>query len=232
MEVKKINRGLVVALIIFVVVSIVSCGYLAYDKLGSQPDDGIEITYDEKDAATYKTEGSKASNESSTSTSKRLYMPDDYRRYLLLTDTKGIHSDCDEHHSDCNLEWSYQKDKTYILDLNDASVKEIDLASKLKPFVDTYISEKCASFDGEIFATYTKFDGDIEYREPKKIQVGEDSFIADGPVPVKLDKETEIGFEVHYKGVGKDGGESNLGSEIYAYNVETGALRIIDGKSY
>lgn len=83
-----------------------------------------ENSNDEKIDATTKTEN----------VNKRLYKLYNNQRYILLMDDNKY-----------DLEENFLNKKTYILDLNmkDSSeiVKEIDLSSKLKPFVDNYINE-------------------------------------------------------------------------------------------
>ena len=131
-----------------------------------------------------------------SSINKRLYRLFSEQRYVLLIDDNTYDSKQD-----------FLKRKTYILDLNMINgndiVKEIDLSSKLEPFVNEYISMKKGSLNG--ICT-------VEYFEVEDVN------------SMTFDKEKEVVFEVYYRCVNGNL-ETSLGNEIYAYNVETGIIR-------
>lgn len=152
-----------------------------------------ENSNDEKIDATTKTEVTTKTD----NVNKRLYKLYNNQRYILLMDDNKY-----------DLEENFLNKKTYILDLNmkDSSeiVKEIDLSSKLKPFVDNYINENKGTTKGE----YT-----IEYFD-----------VEDLLTPLDIDDDTEVAFKVYYRCINGNT-ETSLGSEYYAYNVQTDQIR-------
>lgn len=131
------------------------------------------------------------------SINKRLYRLYNNQRYILLIDDNSYDMDQD-----------FLKKKTYILDLNmtndNAIVKEVDISSKLKPFVDEYINKNKGLNKGTCIVKYYG--------------------VEDLMTPPDIDGENEVAFKVYFSCV--DGNaETSLGNEIYAYNVKTSTIR-------
>ena len=138
-------------------------------------------------------------NPTSSSINKRLYQlaMNQRQRYVLLMDDNIYDTNQD-----------FLKKKTYILDLNMVNgndlVREIDLSSKLTPFVNKYINENKGSLNGTCTVEYFGVEDMI--------------------TPPPIDEENEVAFKAYYRCV--DGNtETSLGSEIYAYNVKTDTIR-------
>ena len=118
-------------------------------------------------------------------------------KYILLLDDNTYGNNQD-----------FLKKKTYILDLdminNNDIVKEIDISSKLTPFVNEYISSKGAE----------NSNCSIEYFEIENMLT-----------PPEINAETEVAFKVYYRSIDGNNIETSLGSEAYAYNVKTDTIR-------
>ncbi len=139
----------------------------------------------------------KAENSTTSSVNKRLYKLFSNQRYILLMDDNTYDIDQD-----------FLEKKTYILDLNMTNgneiVKEVNLSSKLTPFVNEYINKNKGSKDG----TCT-----VEYFEVENMMT----------LP-EIDEENEVVFKVYFR-CGDGNVETSMGSEIYAYNVKTDTIR-------
>ena len=99
----------------------------------------------------------------------------------------------------------FLKKKAYILDLNmvdsnNAIIKEVDLASAMKSHVDAYISKNSNGKTG----------CKVEYMNPGNT--------------LMIDYEKEVAFKGYYHCF-ENGVETSLGSNLYAYNVETNSIR-------
>ncbi len=99
----------------------------------------------------------------------------------------------------------FLKKKAYILDLNmvdsnNAIIKEVDLASVMKSHVDAYISKNSNGKTG----------CKVEYMNPGNT--------------LMIDFEKEVAFKGYYHCF-ENGVETSLGSNLYAYNVETNSIR-------
>lgn len=200
MKGNKNNTGLVVALIIFIILSLVLGGYLVYDKLNTQQ---------EENKSTESNIPSEKNNEVSidnknNSINKRLYnvdSEDHKQRYYLLLDDATY-----------DMNQNFLNKKTYILDLNMVNgneiVKEINLSSVLTPIANTYINNHKGNNVGTCSVEY--FSANIEI----ELQL------------LPMDPEKEVAFKGYYRCVNNNV-ETSLGSEIYAYNVETNTIRIL-----
>ena len=99
----------------------------------------------------------------------------------------------------------FLKKKAYILDLNmvdsnNAIIKEVDLAAAMKSYVDDYISKNSNGKTG----------CKVEYMNPGNT--------------LMIDFEKEVAFKGYYHCF-ENGVETSLGSNLYAYNVETNSIR-------
>ena len=99
----------------------------------------------------------------------------------------------------------FLKKKTYILDLNmvDGSnpvIKEVDLASAMKSYVEDYINKNSNGKTG----------CKVEYMNPNNT--------------LQIDFEKEVAFKGYYHCF-ENGVETSLGSNLYAYNVENNTIR-------
>lgn len=99
----------------------------------------------------------------------------------------------------------FLKKKVYILDLNmvdsnTAIIKEVDLASAMKLYADDYINKNSNGKTG----------CKVEYMNPGDT--------------LMIDFEKEVAFKGYYHCF-ENGVETSLGSNLYAYNVETNSIR-------
>ena len=162
----------------------------------------ISDTVSSKDTTANNTTDNITSNNTDNSTTassinKRLYKLNSNQRYILLMDDNTYGMDQD-----------FLKKKTYILDLNMTNsndiVKEVNLSSKLTPFVNEYINKNKGSKSG---TCTVEFFG-----------------VEDMMTPPEINEENEVAFKVYFRCV--DGNaETSMGSEIYAYNVKTDTIR-------
>lgn len=203
MEGNKNNTGLVVALIIFIILSMVLGGYLVYDKLNTQPEENIKEENKDTDSNITNEEDNEVSTDNkNNSINKRLYNVDSemhkQRYYLLLDDATY------------DMNQNFLNKKTYILDLNMVNgneiVKEIDLSSVFTPIANAYINNHKGNNAGTC---------SVEYFSANT-----------GLTPPPIDYEKEVAFEGYYRCVNNNA-ETSLGSEIYAYNVETNTIRTL-----
>lgn len=214
METKSNNNALISTLVMFIAISICLGGYLVYDKVLKQPEKNInsEIKQEENDKNSetiqeenkdIATDNIKSENEVNISINKRLYNIDSemhkQRYYLLLDDaTYGI-------------DQNFLNKKTYILDLNmidkNEIVKEVDLASVFSPIANAYINNHKGNNNGIC---------SVEYFSANK-----------NSTPPPIDYEKEVAFTGYYRCVNNNI-ETSIGSEIYAYNVETNTIRILN----
>lgn len=203
MERNKNNTGLVIALIIFIILSMVLGGYLVYDKLNTQPEENINEENKNTDSNIHNEEDDKVSTDNkNNSINKRLYNIDSemhkQRYYLLLNDATY------------DMNQNFLNKKTYILDLNMVNgneiVKEIDLSSIFAPIANAYINNHKGNNTGICSVEY--FSANTELTPPP------------------IDYEKEVAFKGYYRCVNGNV-ETSLGSEIYAYNVETNTIRTL-----
>lgn len=203
MEGNKNNTGLVVALIIFIILSMVLGGYIVYDKLNTQPEENIKEENKNPDSNTHNEEDNGVSTDNkNNSINKRLYNVDSemhkQRYYLLLDDATY------------DMNQNFLNKKTYILDLNMVNgneiVKEIDLSSAFTPIANAYINNHKGNNAGTC---------SVEYFSANT-----------GLTPPPIDYEKEVAFKGYYRCVNNNV-ETSLGSEIYAYNVETNTIRTL-----
>lgn len=127
---------------------------------------------------------------------KRLYSLNsemNKQRYLLLID---------------DMEYGVGQDfllkRTYILDLDmtdgSTAIKQVNLASVMKPIVEDYINNNAAGKTG----------CKIEYMNPGDT--------------LQIDFEKEVAFKGYYHCF-ENGTETSLGSVLYAYDVENKSIR-------
>lgn len=139
----------------------------------------------------------KSEDSISPSINKRLYKLYSNQRYLLLMDDNTYDTNQD-----------FRKKKTYILDLNMVKgndiVREVNLSSKLEPFVNEHINKNKKKLKGTCTVQYFG--------------------VEDMMTPPEIDEENEVAFKIYYRCI--DGNtETSLGSEIYAYNIKTDTVR-------
>lgn len=117
------------------------------------------------------------------------------QRYYLLVDdaTYGVSED-------------FLKRKTYVMDLASVGssdfIREVDLATAMTPFVESYISERRRENCEMCSVEYFGFSN-----------------------PMMIDFEKELIFVAYYPCTMYDGGEISLGSRVYAFNVETNEIK-------
>lgn len=203
MEENKNNTGLIIAIIIFIILSMVLGGYLVYDKLNTQPEENIKEENKNTDSNISNEEDNEVSTDNkNNSINKRLYNVDSemhkQRYYLLLDD------------STYDMNQNFLNKKTYILDLNMVNgnkiVKEIDLSSVFTPIANAYINNHKGNNVGTCSVEYFSANA--------------------GLTPPPIDYEKEVAFKGYYRCVNNNV-ETSLGSEIYAYNVETNTIRTL-----
>lgn len=207
MEGNKNNTGLVVTLIIFIILSMILGGYLVYDKLNTQSEEKIKEENKNTDSNIPNEEDNEISTDNkNNSINKRLYNVDSemhkQRYYLLLDDATY------------DMNQNFLNKKTYILDLNMVNgneiVKEIDLSSVFTPIANAYIN----NHKGNNVGTCS-----VEYFSANT-----------GLTPPPIDYEKEVAFKGYYRCVNNNA-ETSLGSEIYAYNVETNTIRTLSSSN-
>ena len=194
-EKKKSNAGLIV----FVVILLLACvGMGAFifvnkDKLTAKENTTTTVK-NEKEETNKKTE---KCSDRLNNINQRLYSVDSEmhkQRYQLLMNDMEYGDGQD-----------FLKKKAYILDLNmvdsnSAIIKEVDLASAMKSYVDDYISKNSNGKTG----------CKVEYMNPGNT--------------LMIDFEKEVAFKGYYHCF-ENGVETSLGSNLYAYNVETNSIR-------
>lgn len=200
MEDKKNNRGLVILLALFIILTTLLGGYVIYDKLVA-PNNKIDTEKKDSEEDNTNTEES-----NSMSVNKRLYSVDSemykQRYYLLLEDATY------------DMNQNFLNKKTYILDLNmvdgNQLVKEIDFASVFTPIANEYINSHKGNNSGTCSVAYFSANR--------------------GTTPPPIDYEKEVAFGGYYRCINNNV-ETSLGSEIYAYNVETNTIRFLSSKN-
>jgi len=194
-EKKKSNVGLIVLVVILLLACVGMGAFIFINK--------DKLTAKERTTTTVKNEN-KATDEKTEKCSdrlnninQRLYSVNSEmhkQRYQLLMNDMEYGEGQD-----------FLKKKAYILDLNmvdsnKAIIKEIDLASVMKSYVDNYIKKNSNGKTG----------CKVEYMNP-------------GDTPM-INYEKEVAFKGFYHCFEK-GVETSLGSNLYAYNVETNSIR-------
>lgn len=117
------------------------------------------------------------------------------QRYYLLVDDAAYGANAD-----------FLKRKTYVMDLasvgSPSFIQEVNLATTLTPFVESYIAEQrrenCETCSVEYFGY---------------------------PNPMMIDFEKELLFLAFYHCTMYGGGETSLGSRLYAFDVEANKIR-------
>ena len=194
-EKKKSNAGLIV----LVVILLLACAgmgafiFVNKDKLTAKEDTTTTVK-NEKEETNEKTE---KCSDRLNNINQRLYSVDSEmhkQRYQLLMNDMEYGDGQD-----------FLKKKAYILDLNmvdsnNAIIKEVDLASAMKSYVDDYISKNSNGKTG----------CKVEYMNPGNT--------------LMIDFEKEVAFKGYYHCF-ENGVETSLGSNLYAYNVETNSIR-------
>jgi len=194
-EKKKSNVGL----IILVVILLLACAgmgafiFINKDKLTAKENTKTTVNSEKKQT----NEKTEKCSDRLNGMNKRLYSVDSEmhkQRYQLLMD--------DIEYGDGQ---DFLKKKAYILDLNmvdsnNAIIKEVDLASAMKSYVDDYISKNSNGKTG----------CKVEYMNPGDT--------------LMIDFEKEVAFKGYYHCF-ENGVETSLGSNLYAYNVETNSIR-------
>ena len=194
-EKKKSNAGLIVVVVILLLACVGMGAFIFVNK--------DKLTAKENTTTTVKNE-KKETNEKTEKCSdrlnninQRLYSVDSEmhkQRYQLLMNDMEYGDGQD-----------FLKKKAYILDLNmvdsnNAIIKEVDLASAMKSYVDDYISKNSNGKTG----------CKVEYMNPGNT--------------LMIDFEKEVAFKGYYHCF-ENGVETSLGSNLYAYNVETNSIR-------
>ena len=194
-EKKKSNAGLIV----FVVILLLACvGMGAFifvnkDKLTAKENTTTTVKNEKKET----NEKTEKCSDRLNNINQRLYSVDSEmhkQRYQLLMNDMEYGDGQD-----------FLKKKAYILDLNmvdsnNAIIKEVDLASAMKSYVDDYISKNSNGKTG----------CKVEYMNPGNTLI--------------IDFEKEVAFKGYYHCF-ENGVETSLGSNLYAYNVETNSIR-------
>lgn len=194
-EKQKSNVGL----IILVVVLLLVCAgmgtfiFINKDKLTAKENTTITVKNESKEVK----EKTEKCSDRLNDINQRLYSVDSEmhkQRYQLLMNDMEYGDGQD-----------FLKKKAYILDLNmvnsnNTIIKEVDLASAMKSYVDDYISKNSNGKTG----------CKIEYMNPGNT--------------LMIDFEKEVAFKGYYHCF-ENGAETSLGSNLYAYNVETNSIR-------
>ena len=194
-EKKKSNAGLIV----FVVILLLACvGMGAFifvnkDKLTAKENTTTTVKNEKKET----NEKTEKCSDRLNNINQRLYSVDSEmhkQRYQLLMNDMEYGDGQD-----------FLKKKAYILDLNmvdsnNAIIKEVDLASAMKSYVDDYISKNSNGKTG----------CKVEYMNPGNT--------------LMINFEKEVAFKGYYHCF-ENGVETSLGSNLYAYNVETNSIR-------
>ena len=208
-EKKKSNAGLIV----LVVILLLACAgmgafiFVNKDKLTAKENTTTTVKNEKKETNEKTEETNEKTEETNEKTencsdrlnniNQRLYSVDSEmhkQRYQLLMNDMEYGDGQD-----------FLKKKAYILDLNmvdsnNAIIKEVDLASAMKSYVDDYISKKSNGKTG----------CKVEYMNPGNT--------------LMIDFEKEVAFKGYYHCF-ENGVETSLGSNLYAYNVETNSIR-------
>ena len=194
-EKKKSNAGLIV----LVVILLLACAgmgafiFVNKDKLTAQENTTTTVKNEKKET----NETTEKCSDRLNNINQRLYSVDSEmhkQRYQLLMNDMEYGDGQD-----------FLKKKAYILDLNmvdsnNAIIKEVDLASAMKSYVDDYISKNSNGKTG----------CKVEYMNPGNT--------------LMIDFEKEVAFKGYYHCF-ENGVETSLGSNLYAYNVETNSIR-------
>ena len=194
-EKKKSNVGL----IILVVILLLACAgmgafiFVNKDKLTAKENTTTTVKNEKKET----NEKTEKCSDRLNNINQRLYSVDSEmhkQRYQLLMNDMEYGDGQD-----------FLKKKAYILDLNmvdsnSAIIKEVDLASAMKSYVDDYISKNSNGKTG----------CKVEYMNPGNT--------------LMIDFEKEVAFKGYYHCF-ENGVETSLGSNLYAYNVETNSIR-------
>ena len=182
-EKKKSNAGLIVLVVILLIACAGMGAFIFVNK--------DKLTAKENTTTTVKNE-KKETNEKTEKCSDRL---NNINQRLYSVDSEMEYGDGQD----------FLKKKAYILDLNmvdsnNAIIKEVDLASAMKSYVDDYISKNSNGKTG----------CKVEYMNPGNT--------------LMIDFEKEVAFKGYYHCF-ENGVETSLGSNLYAYNVETNSIR-------
>lgn len=194
-EKKKSNAGLIV----LVVILLLACAgmgafiFVNKDKLTAKENTTTTVKNEKKEI----NEKTEKCSDRLNNINQRLYSVDSEmhkQRYQLLMNDMEYGDGQD-----------FLKKKAYILDLNmvdsnNAIIKEVDLASAMKSYVDDYISKNSNGKTG----------CKVEYMNPGNT--------------LMIDFEKEVAFKGYYHCF-ENGVETSLGSNLYAYNVETNSIR-------
>ena len=194
-EKKKSNAGLIV----LVVILLLACAgmgafiFVNKDKLTAKENTTTTVKNEKKET----NEKTEKCSDRLNNINQRLYSVDSEmhkQRYQLLMNDMEYGDGQD-----------FLKKKAYILDLNmvdsnNAIIKEVDLASAMKSYVDDYISKNSNGKTG----------CKVEYMNPGNT--------------LMIDFEKEVAFKGYYHCF-ENGVEMSLGSNLYAYNVETNSIR-------
>lgn len=194
-EKKKSNAGLIV----LVVILLLACAgmgafiFVNKDKLTAKENTTTTVKNEKKET----NEKTEKCSDRLNNINQRLYSVDSEmhkQRYQLLMNDMEYGDGQD-----------FLKKKAYILDLNmvdsnNAIIKEVDLASAMKSYVDDYISKNSNGKTG----------CKVEYMNPGNT--------------LMIDFEKEVAFKGYYHCF-ENGVETSLGSNLYAYNVETNSIR-------
>lgn len=192
---EKKQSGKVGLVVIIVILLLLVCGMGTYIFISK--DNVIE-----KNSTTRKEVNNnqvKCKDDQITSYDKRFYAVENEnqkQRYQLLIDDATY-----------GAGQNFLERKTYILDLNmvksnESVLKEVNLSEVLKPFVDKYINENKGNAQGTCTIEYFGTDG----------------------LTLQIDREKEVAFKGYYNCY--DGSvEKSLGSNLYAYNVESNTVR-------
>lgn len=194
-EKKKSNVGLIV----LVVILLLACAgmgafiFVNKDKLTAKENTTTTVKNEKKET----NEKTEKCSDRLNNINQRLYSVDSEmhkQRYQLLMNDMEYGDGQD-----------FLKKKAYILDLNmvdsnNAIIKEVDLASAMKSYVDDYISKNSNGKTG----------CKVEYMNPGNT--------------LMIDFEKEVAFKGYYHCF-ENGVETSLGSNLYAYNVETNSIR-------
>lgn len=194
-EKKKSNAGLIV----LVVILLLACAgmgafiFVNKDKLTAKENTTTTVKNEKKET----NEKTEKCSDRLNNINQRLYSVDSEmhkQRYQLLMNDMEYGDGQD-----------FLKKKAYILDLNmvdsnNTIIKEVDLASAMKSYVDDYISKNSNGKTG----------CKVEYMNPGNT--------------LMIDFEKEVAFKGYYHCF-ENGVETSLGSNLYAYNVETNSIR-------
>lgn len=194
-EKKKSNAGLIV-LVVILLLACVGMGAFIFvnkDKLTAKENTTTTVKNEKKET----NEKTEKCSDRLNNINQRLYSVDSEmhkQRYQLLMNDMEYGDGQD-----------FLKKKAYILDLNmvdsnNAIIKEVDLASAMKSYVDDYISKNSNGKTG----------CKVEYMNPGNT--------------LMIDFEKEVAFKGYYHCF-ENGVETSLGSNLYAYNVETNSIR-------